>query len=88
MVNESWDAPDYYFRVNLNSKIKNFLTRNTSHHERSISGGDPLILSDDKIEYILNRLSSIPHVEFVRIGSRVPIFLPQRLTNKLLKIFS
>ncbi|NJK92933.1 MAG: KamA family radical SAM protein [Blastochloris sp.] len=45
-----------------------------------LSGGDPLLFSDRKLEGILRRLRSIPHIEFIRIGSRVPIFLPQRIT--------
>lgn len=48
-----------------------------------LSGGDPLLFSDDKLEKILSRLRSIPHIEFLRIGSRVPIFLPQRITPAL-----
>jgi lysine 2,3-aminomutase len=48
-----------------------------------LSGGDPLLFSDHKLEAILTRLRSIPHIEFVRIGSRVPIFLPQRITPAL-----
>ena len=48
-----------------------------------LSGGDPLLFSDDKLEMLLSRLRAIPHVEFLRIGSRVPIFLPQRITPEL-----
>jgi lysine 2,3-aminomutase len=48
-----------------------------------LSGGDPLLLSDDKLEFLLRSLREIPHVEFVRIGSRIPIFLPQRITPEL-----
>lgn len=48
-----------------------------------LSGGDPLLFSDDKLEKILSRLRSIPHIEFLRIGTRVPIFLPQRITPAL-----
>ena len=48
-----------------------------------LSGGDPLLLSDAKLESILKRLRSIEHIEFVRIGSRIPIFLPQRITPEL-----
>ena len=48
-----------------------------------LSGGDPLLLSDDKLESLLSRLRAIPHVEFLRIGSRIPIFLPQRITPEL-----
>lgn len=48
-----------------------------------ISGGDPLTLSDDRIEYILKRLREIDHVEIIRIGSRVPVVMPQRITPEL-----
>jgi lysine 2,3-aminomutase len=48
-----------------------------------LSGGDPLLLSDAKLEKILSRLRAISHIEFVRIGSRIPIFLPQRITPEL-----
>ena len=48
-----------------------------------VSGGDPLMLSDARLEYILTRLRAIPHVEILRIGTRVPCFLPQRVTPKL-----
>lgn len=48
-----------------------------------MSGGDPLLLSDDWLKYILHKLRRIPHVEIIRIGTRVPCFLPQRITTKL-----
>lgn len=48
-----------------------------------LSGGDPLLLSDNRLERILTRLRAIPHIQFVRIGSRIPIFLPQRITPEL-----
>lgn len=48
-----------------------------------LSGGDPLLFSDSKLERILSRLRAIPHIQFVRIGSRIPIFLPQRITPAL-----
>jgi len=48
-----------------------------------LSGGDPLLFSDGKLEKILSRLRSIPHIQFIRIGSRIPIFLPQRITDSL-----
>lgn len=48
-----------------------------------LSGGDPLLFSDNKLDKILTRLRSIPHIQFVRIGSRIPIFLPQRITPEL-----
>lgn len=48
-----------------------------------MSGGDPLLLSDDKLEYILQKLRRIQHIEIIRIGTRVPCFLPQRITAQL-----
>ncbi len=48
-----------------------------------LSGGDPLLLSDRRLEKILSRLRSIEHIQFVRIGSRIPVFLPQRVTPAL-----
>ena len=48
-----------------------------------VSGGDPLLLEDDKIEAILTRLRGIDHVEIIRIGSRTPCTLPERITRRL-----
>lgn len=51
-----------------------------------ISGGDPLTLPDHTIEYILSSLRAIPHVEIIRIGTRMPVVLPQRITPELCEI--
>ena len=51
-----------------------------------LSGGDPLLLSDSRLDRILSRLRSIEHIQFVRIGSRIPVFLPQRITPALCDI--
>ena len=48
-----------------------------------LSGGDALVVSDKKLEYIISRLRAIPHVEIVRIGSRTPVVCPQRITDDL-----
>ncbi len=48
-----------------------------------LSGGDPLLFSDERLDKILTRLRAIPHLQFLRIGSRIPIFLPQRITPEL-----
>jgi len=50
-----------------------------------VSGGDPLIFCDEKIEMILKALRAIRHVEIIRIGTRGPVFLPQRITPSLLE---
>lgn len=51
-----------------------------------ISGGDPLTLSDDKLEYILQNIRAIEHVEIIRIGTKVPVVLPQRITDNLVNM--
>jgi lysine 2,3-aminomutase len=60
-----------------------YLEKHTEIRDVLLSGGDPLLLSDAKLEGILSRLRSIKHIEFLRIGSRIPIFLPQRVTPEL-----
>jgi len=51
-----------------------------------ITGGDPFILSDDKIEYLICKLREIPHIEMIRFGTRTPIVLPHRITDGLKNI--
>lgn len=51
-----------------------------------LSGGDPFLLSDDRIDWILEKLSEIPHVEVIRIGTRTPVVLPFRITSDLINI--
>ncbi|MFO1489995.1 MAG: KamA family radical SAM protein [Kiritimatiellia bacterium] len=51
-----------------------------------LSGGDPLTLSDDRLSWLLDQLVAIPHVEFIRIGTKVPAVLPQRITAPLLAV--
>ena len=51
-----------------------------------LSGGDPLTISDKKIEIILNDLRSIEHIEIIRIGTRIPVVMPMRVTEGLIQI--
>jgi lysine 2,3-aminomutase len=51
-----------------------------------ISGGDPLTLPLDQLDYILTKVRQVPHIEFVRIGTREPVMLPMRLTDDLLRL--
>ena len=60
-----------------------YLERTPQVRDVLLSGGDPLLLSDGRLEKILTRLHAIPHIQFLRIGSRIPIFLPQRITDEL-----
>lgn len=51
-----------------------------------LSGGDPFMLSDNYIDWLLSEITAIPHVEIVRIGTRMPVVLPYRITNNLIKV--
>jgi lysine 2,3-aminomutase len=51
-----------------------------------LSGGDPLLLSDERIDTLLTALRKIPHVEIIRIGTRVPVTLPERITPRLVRM--
>ena len=63
-----------------------YLRETKTIREVLLSGGDPLLLSDNKLDSILSRLHSIPHLEVIRIGSRVPCTLPMRITKELVVI--
>ena len=69
-----WDAAIEYIRSN--KKVRDVL----------ISGGDPLTLEDEVLEELIKKLRTIPHLEFLRIGTRVPVTLPQRITEKLVSM--
>ena len=48
-----------------------------------ISGGDSLLVENDRLEYLFSRLRQVPHVEIIRFGTRTPVVLPQRITPEL-----
>jgi lysine 2,3-aminomutase len=60
-----------------------YLEAHTEIRDVILSGGDPLLLSDRRLDEICRRLRSIPHLEILRIGSRVPCHLPERITPEL-----
>jgi lysine 2,3-aminomutase len=60
-----------------------YLRRTPQVRDVLLSGGDPLVLAPKILEEILTRLREIPHIEIVRIGSRVPVFMPMRITQEL-----
>ncbi len=63
-----------------------YLTQHTEIRDVIMSGGDPLLLSDRRLNEICARLRAIPHIEIIRIGSRVPCHLPERITPELCAI--
>jgi len=76
------NATGYDFHPEFGRQIE-YIRRHPEIRDVLLSGGDPLLLSDDKLDFLLRELRAIPHVEFLRIGSRIPIFLPQRVTPAL-----
>lgn len=60
-----------------------YIARTPAIRDVLISGGDPLVLPQKLLEKIISRLRAIEHIEIIRIGSRVPVFLPQRITQDL-----
>jgi lysine 2,3-aminomutase len=66
--------------------ILEYLRAHTEVRDVLLSGGDPLLMSDDRLNTLLSALREIEHIEFLRIGSRVPGFLPQRITPELVAV--
>ena len=60
-----------------------YLKRTPQVRDVLLSGGDPLVLAPKLLEELLSRLREIPHIEIIRIGSRVPVFMPQRVDDEL-----
>jgi lysine 2,3-aminomutase len=60
-----------------------YLKRTPQVRDVLLSGGDPLVLAPKILEELLSRLREIPHIEIIRIGSRVPVFMPMRVTQEL-----
>jgi len=69
-----WDTALDYIR--MHPEIRDVL----------LSGGDPLTMTDTRLEYLLSNLRAIPHVEMIRIGTKVPVVLPQRITPTLVRM--
>ena len=74
LTKKQWDTAIEYIRKH--EEVRDVL----------ISGGDPLTLPDDKIEYLLSKLRAIKHIEILRIGTKVPVVLPMRITPQLTAI--
>ncbi len=63
-----------------------YIKNNPNVRDVVISGGDPLTLPDKHVEFLISSLRAIPHVEIIRIGTKVPMVLPQRITNSFVKM--
>ncbi len=63
-----------------------YIRNNKAVRDVLISGGDPLTMPEAHLEYLLEKLRSIPHVEIIRIGTKVPVVLPQRITSSVVNM--
>ena len=79
------NAQDYNFHPSFEAGLE-YIENHPEVRDVLLSGGDPLLLNDTKLDYLLGRLRAIPHVEFIRIGSRIPVFLPQRINDKFCEV--
>src|SRR5919106_1404434 len=84
MVGEA--GGDYTFSRPQWEEALNYIAAHPEVRDVLISGGDPLTLSDERLDYLLGRLRAIKHVEFVRLGTKVPVVLPMRVTRSLIRV--
>ncbi len=82
LVGEDMQHEGVYSSSKFDAAV-DYIKSNRKVRDVLISGGDPLTLEDDQLESLIQKISSISHVEFLRIGTRVPVTLPQRITEKL-----
>jgi len=67
-------------------KAIEYIRQTPSVRDVLLSGGDPLALSEERLDWILTQIREIPHVEFVRLGTKMPAVLPQRITPQLCRV--
>jgi lysine 2,3-aminomutase len=84
MVGEA--GGEYTFSTSQWEKAAQYIEAHPEIRDCLLSGGDPLTIGDDKLEWLLARLRSIKHLEFLRIGTKVPVVLPQRITPQLTRM--
>ncbi len=77
---------EYQFSTRQWEKALAYLEQHTEVRDVLLSGGDPLSIGDDKLDWLLTRLRAIKHIEFIRIGTKIPIVLPQRITKSFVKM--
>ena len=78
---------DLKLRFDLEEGLK-WIREHEEIRDVLITGGDPFILSDQKIEYLIRKLREILHIEMIRFGTRTPIVLPHRITDSLKKVLN
>lgn len=82
------DEAGLHFNRSIIDRGINYIASNKAIRDVLITGGDPFIASDGAIENLLSRIRAIPHVEIIRFGTRTPVTLPYRVTNRLAKMIA
>lgn len=77
---------EYSFNLSQWEQAAQYIEAHPEIRDCLLSGGDPLTIGDDKLGWLLGRLRSIKHLEFLRIGTKVPVVMPQRITPQLVKM--
>jgi lysine 2,3-aminomutase len=77
---------EYTFDLRQWEGALDYIARHEEIRDVLLSGGDPLSLADDKLDWLLGRLRAIGHVEFVRLGTKIPMVLPMRITRNLVRV--
>jgi len=77
---------EYSFSVSQWEAAAQYIENHVEIRDCLLSGGDPLTIGDDKLDWLLTRLRKIKHLEFLRIGTKIPVVLPQRITPQLIKV--
>jgi len=77
---------EYQFSTRQWEQALGYLEAHSEVRDVLLSGGDPLSIGDDKLDWLLGRLRAIKHIEFLRIGTKIPVVLPQRITRSLAKM--
>jgi lysine 2,3-aminomutase len=77
---------EYQFSTRQWEQALGYLEAHREVRDVLLSGGDPLSIGDDKLDWLLTRLRAIKHIEFLRIGTKIPVVLPQRITKNFVKI--
>jgi len=77
---------EYQFSTRQWERALTYLEAHREVRDVLLSGGDPLTIGDEKLDWLLGRLRAIKHIEFLRIGTKIPVVLPQRITKSFVKM--
>ncbi|HYN87625.1 MAG TPA: lysine 2,3-aminomutase [Ardenticatenaceae bacterium] len=81
------DPHENFTKLQMQAAL-DYLRRTPQVRDVLLSGGDPLTMAPKTLEWLLGELRAIPHIEIIRIGSRVPVFMPQRITDELVEMLA